>query len=59
MQKRELETISARELREILFHITDDSMTVKELRAKLYEVLSARELREILFHITDDSMTVK
>ena len=38
MQKRELETISARELREILFHITDDSMTAKELRAKLYEV---------------------
>ena len=37
-ERNALETISARELREILFHISDDKMTVKELRAKLFDV---------------------
>ena len=36
--RRELDTISARELREILFNLSDDQMTVRELRAKLFEV---------------------
>ena len=45
----ELKTISAKELREILFHITDDKMTVKELRAKLFEVQNQDERVEINF----------
>ena len=47
--RRELDTISARELREILFHINDDKMSVKELRAKLFDVQNQDEQVSIDF----------
>lgn len=34
---QEIETITADELRRILFHIDNQEMTVKELRRKLYD----------------------
>ena len=35
--KQELETITARQLREILFHVDDQDLTVKELRKLLFD----------------------
>ena len=37
-QAKELETITARQLRSILFNVADQDMTVSELRAMLYKV---------------------
>jgi len=37
---QEIETITADELRRILFHIDNQEMTVKELRRKLYDCAS-------------------
>ena len=46
----ELETISARELRQILFHL-EDGMTVKELRAKLFDCIEQDEQHVIGFSL--------
>jgi hydroxypyruvate isomerase len=37
-QAKELETITARQLRSILFNVENQDMTVSELRAMLYNV---------------------
>jgi hypothetical protein len=47
--REELETISARELRKILFLITNEEMTVKELRYRLYLVEPQDEQVEVGF----------
>ena len=44
-----LETISARELRQILFYITDQEMTVEQLRAKLFDVENQDDQKAIGF----------
>ncbi len=44
-----LETISARELRQILFYITDQEMTVEQLRAKLFAVENQDDQKAIGF----------
>jgi hypothetical protein len=43
MEKQErdlttIDTITPRQLRKILFHIDNEDMTVKELRARLFEI---------------------
>ncbi len=45
----ELETISARELRQILFYITDQEMTVEQLRTKLFAVENQDDQKAIGF----------
>ncbi len=44
-----LETISARELRQILFYITDQEMTIEQLRAKLFAVENQDDQKAIGF----------
>jgi hypothetical protein len=47
--REKLETISARELRRILFLITDEEMTIRELRYRLYLVGQQDEQVEVGF----------
>jgi len=50
--KTTLDEITPRQLRKILFHIDDEKMTVKELRAKLYDVREQDELVAVDFSMS-------